>query len=359
MTRQIFILLPADTPTGPVKGAYALANSLVNHYQVTFVTIKRGSGANERLDSRVRKICLADHANKFSRKLKFYRSLLIEAGGRPQAVSISLCLSADFFNVLCKSYASTCASVRGNLFVNYRHDYGPIGLLLAVIHLLSLRRIDKVIAMNAPMAHQIRKLTGSNPHVIGNFIDELSFKSLDSTKTNTGTYRFIFIGSLSSRKQPVLIVTALKMIRDLGIDASVDYLGTGPEKTNIERESNKLGLHKHIEFHGFIENPESFIVQSDVLVLPSLSEGVSRAAMEALYFGVPCVLRDVDGNSELINDGENGATFRDDAQLADAMLKAAKISRNSEVRQCLLPAKFRQHFAAEQYTSVIDAFNGK
>ena len=357
MTHQIFIILPADIPTGPVKGAYALANSLVNFYKVTLVTVKRGSGANARIDSRICKVCLADRATKFTDKLKIYRNLLLDSGGPAMVVSLSFCLSADFLNIFCKSYALTCSSVRGNLFVNYRHDYGLVGLAIAFVHLFALRRIDKVIAMNAVMAEQIYKLTGRNPCVISNFIDEPTFKNLECSRSNFGQYRFIFLGSLTSRKQPVMIVRALKEIRDLGIDASLNYLGSGPEQTKIEKLVNELGLHNYIKIFGFIERPESLIVQSDVLVLPSLSEGISRAAMEALYLGVPCVLRDVDGNNELIKDGENGATFRNKAELVGAMLKAAEISRKTEYRECFLPPNFRQNFATEQYVKVIGALN--
>ena len=55
MTDHIFILIPADIPTGPVKGAYALANSLVENFEVSLVTIKHGIGANARIDTRIRK----------------------------------------------------------------------------------------------------------------------------------------------------------------------------------------------------------------------------------------------------------------------------------------------------------------
>ena len=51
------------------------------------------------------------------------------------------------------------------------------------------------------------------------------------------------------------------------------------------------------------------------MVLPSFSEGVSRSALEALFLGVPCVLRDVDGASELIHDGINGYLFNENSEL--------------------------------------------
>ena len=47
--RQIFITVPSPHPTGPIKGAYALANALAAERQVTLVTLKRGPGADAEL----------------------------------------------------------------------------------------------------------------------------------------------------------------------------------------------------------------------------------------------------------------------------------------------------------------------
>ena len=79
----------------------------------------------------------------------------------------------------------------------------------------------------------------------------------------------------------------------------------------------------------------------DCLVLPSLTEGVSRASLEALYLGVPCVMRNVDGNSELIKEGENGVLFDSDEQLSSAMIKCATIGKRWTLkRPNLLPEPF-------------------
>lgn len=75
--------------------------------------------------------------------------------------------------------------------------------------------------------------------------------------------------------------------------------------------------------------------------------------MEALYVGIPCVLRDADGNTELVTDGINGAVFADESDLPDAMLRAARLSRLNNKRECLLPPDFRQHRAAKKYLVLI------
>ena len=91
------------------------------------------------------------------------------------------------------------------------------------------------------------------------------------------------------------------------------------------------------------------------MVLPSLSEGLSRASLEALYLGVPCVLRAVDGNAELIREGVNGTLFRETASLAGAMMATAAWSRaRTGKRDSLLPENYRQQSAVRKYLALLE-----
>jgi glycosyltransferase involved in cell wall biosynthesis len=207
--------------------------------------------------------------------------------------------------------------------------------------------------MNQSMAKQITRYSGQTPEVIGNFIDEVRLKGRNVIKNESDPFVFVFVGSLTSRKQPRLLIRALRDLKRRNITAYVEYLGTGPESKKIEEDVRKFDLVDFVRLHGFLSDPESIVIKADALVLPSLSEGISRAAMEALYLGVPCVLRDADGNLELLIDGVNGAVFTDNQGLPDAMLRAAEISRLNRKRECLLPSAFRQQVAAKRYIELI------
>jgi glycosyltransferase involved in cell wall biosynthesis len=251
----------------------------------------------------------------------------------------------------------TFCSVRGNLFINYRHDYGFLGIGLAFLHLFSLRWIKRVVAMNQSMAKQIRRYSGHTAEVIGNFIDEPRLNGRSFIRNEADPYVFVFVGSLTSRKQPRLLINALQDLHKRNVAALIEYVGVGPESKRIEEEVSRVDLVDFVKLHGFLSNPESIVIKADVLVLPSLSEGISRAAMEALYLGIPCVLREADGNLELVIDGVNGAIFTHDSDLPGAMLRAAEISRLYKKRECLLPAGFRQRFAAKKYIELMGMSN--
>ena len=356
MNKKYFIIVPADTPHGPIKGAYALANSLVGvGRDVTIVSVKTGKGAKANLDAAVKKICLADYASGYFNKLTLYRSMLSKAGTRDEVASISMCFSADAINLACKRQSITCSSVRANLIENYRMDYGLLGIILAVTHLSALRFFDKVVVMNQSMARQVEKYIGKYPNVIGNFIDEKTLEHIPIVRLFDNNMRFIFVGSLSKRKRPWMVIKAIKSLLSKGLVVQLDILGDGPLRSKMEDKIVRYKLSTFVRLYGFQEKPYEFLKNADVMVLPSLSEGASRSVMEALYLGIPCVMADMDGNSELVIDGYNGALFNTPDELENAMLRAVQISRNFQnSRPILLPENNRQTYAVSIFIRMLE-----
>ena len=93
--------------------------------------------------------------------------------------------------------------------------------------------------------------------------------------------------------------------------------------------------------------------KASVMVLPSYSEGISRAAMEALYLGIPCVMRNVDDNKALIEERNNGALFESDIELPDSILRANKIFNKNKTRIPLLPKAFRKEVCRRKLKNAI------
>ena len=116
-----------------------------------------------------------------------------------------------------------------------------------------------------------------------------------------------------------------------------------------------LGLESRVVFHGQVETPFELIQSSDLMMLPSESEGIPRAALESLYLGIPCILRSVDGNQELISDGVNGYLFTRDSELPDVTARAlASIrARTGSMATNLLPPQFRQSSNVQKYLDLI------
>lgn len=352
----IYILAPSDEPQGPVKGAIALANGLASTHKVYLVFLSRSGEAQTSINEAVSCLWLSDHCSGFLSKLRYYRQLLKAQGPDEAVTSISFCLQPDMVNVACMGLCQTISSVRGNLYANYYYDYKWMGLILAFIHLFLLRFIDDIVALNGTMAQQIRRASGKISHVIGNFIDEdaLASQIAVTRRVKTKESRIIFVGSLSRRKQPHLLLTAVQQMVTLGHDCHLDFVGNGPLEQSLRQYVQEHDMTDKVTFHGFVKQPAHLLVQSDIFVLPSKSEGTSRAALEALFVGVPVVLRNVDSNAELVERGHNGYVFDRDEELCAVLIQAKALSQSLKLDFSLLSDNNSQDACIDKFRQLID-----
>jgi glycosyltransferase involved in cell wall biosynthesis len=355
--RQLFVLVPSLIPTAPIKGAVALCNALASDFNVTLVALKRSAEFPGFVNPRIRQIRLGGAGG-----WRAYRRLLEDAGGRATTLSLSLCFSADVANFRVRRHAVTVASIRGHLPRTYRIDYGPAGRLLAFLHYFLIARLDRVVAMTDHMAEEFKAITGMTPLVIGNFVDEGQLEPLRMPRPPVvsqqtplpSELRYVFVGRLDPLKNPGQVIDAVRSLTAQGIACSLDIFGDGPLMAKLGSQVAAQGCEKYVRFHGYVASPWQLAAGADCLVLPSMTEGVSRAAMEALYLGIPCVMRDVDSNADLIRPGENGTLFSDDSVLCEAMKQTALLGRRlSATRPVLLTDSFREATCVASFREVL------
>jgi glycosyltransferase involved in cell wall biosynthesis len=85
-------------------------------------------------------------------------------------------------------------------------------------------------------------------------------------------------------------------------------IGEGPDRPALQRQVREAGLGQQVRFLGnrpHSELPE-LLGAADVMVLPSSSEGLANAWVEALACGTPIVISDVGGARELLRDERAG-----------------------------------------------------
>ena len=343
MKRNIYILLPSPHPTGPIKGAVALANIIAYKHPTTIVYLKSGPGVDTAITPSINIISLANHKT-IIKKIIAYRGIIKREDRGRKNVSLSFCFSGDFTNLFCTGSVTTVSYIRGNLPINYQYAFGKFGFFVGAFHLWFLRRFSHIIAMNNAMAHQIERYCGKRPHIVGNFVDESVLRPYRShSNVKKEPFRFIYVGRLAALKKVQAILKASNILKSKGIAFHLDIIGDGELMPELTRSANQLGITDVVTFHGHLKFPYSLMAKSDCLVLPSSTEGVSRSVLEALYLNVPCLVRDIDGNSDLIKNGENGYLFDDDEDLSNLMVKTAELSRRQlDININYLPDNNRQ-----------------
>jgi len=75
-------------------------------------------------------------------------------------------------------------------------------------------------------------------------------------------------------------------------------LGDGPLESELKRLSQSLRITGSVDFTGMVHNVSKYLRETDLFVLPSRTEGVSNALLEAMSHGIPCIATNVGGNGE-------------------------------------------------------------
>jgi glycosyltransferase involved in cell wall biosynthesis len=110
-----------------------------------------------------------------------------------------------------------------------------------------------------------------------------------------------FLGALSTEKRPGLALAAVAGTEDLGLVVA----GDGPDAARVRAEAARIAPDR-IRVVGALEDPRILLAAVDALVVPSRTEGMPAAAIEASMMEVPVVATDVGGMSAVVVDGVTG-----------------------------------------------------
>lgn len=121
---------------------------------------------------------------------------------------------------------------------------------------------------------------------------------------------FIIVASLKSGKGHHSLTDAFREVKESGYKFKCFFAGDGPLKDELYKRCLELGLSEEIIFLGSVDNTADYLSASEVFVLPSFSEGLSIALMEAMFMGLGCIVTDVGSNPDLVKTGHNGIVIK-------------------------------------------------
>lgn len=131
------------------------------------------------------------------------------------------------------------------------------------------------------------------------------------------------VGRLSPEKGHLYFVEALALASKKCDKIRAIFVGDGQERDFLANAIQRMGLNDKVLFAGYQEEVSSFYHACDMICLPSLSEGMPNAALEAMMFAKPVVASNVGGIPEVVLDGKTGYLVKpmDPIELADALLR--------------------------------------
>ena len=117
------------------------------------------------------------------------------------------------------------------------------------------------------------------------------------------------VGRLNYLKNYPLLISALPQMKERVEGLKVIFIGEGPEKDSLSVLARRLKVIDIIKFLGFRTDIPELLNATDLLIQPSLSEGMSNTILESMACGKPVVASDVGGNKEVVVDGVTGYLF--------------------------------------------------
>lgn len=144
-----------------------------------------------------------------------------------------------------------------------------------------------------------------------------------------------------------------KNLKHLNIRA-IHIIGDGPQKEALKKLVANGPLHKIVQFHGFVQNPDILYPEVDLAILPSAGEGIPLSLLETMRFGIPCIATNVGGIPEVVNHGENGLLieYKNEKQLIDAL----KFLSDAEKYEQFSKASVLAFKTLNNYEIMVDCF---
>lgn len=195
-------------------------------------------------------------------------------------------------------------------------------------------RCDLVLSPTKSLADALKKQGLKKPVVIlQNSIDTNLFKPAAETGTRQRLKQhygllgasLIFEGRLSYEKSLDQVIKAFALMLKKMPELKLMLVGDGPERKELERLAEKLGIKDSIIFTGFLPYGEKIVEAyqaSDVYITASKSENMPVAILEAMSCGLPIIAVKERGLAEMVKENINGffAKTDDSSDLAQKTL---------------------------------------
>ena len=138
-----------------------------------------------------------------------------------------------------------------------------------------------------------------------------NYLNADTKRLSTGTFKIIFVGSVTERKNPKIIIESLETIDE---DISLEIIGQTPNLKYLKELNKLIASSKHaksITMTPFIKAEELILKYSsaNLFILPSKSEGLGRVIIEAQSTACPVLVSSNTGMTDLIIENETGYIF--------------------------------------------------
>ena len=197
----------------------------------------------------------------------------------------------------------------------------------------TLDKADKLRAVSSSTEAQVREINQNKEITrFPAWVDFDNYKDIEPVRENNKDFKILFIGSVTDRKKPHLIVEALNNIKSKEIKLFI--VGPMPNEsylTKLKELVKRYGLEEQVIFTGSVDRKSvmEHYAETNLMILPSVSEGLARVIFESQVAACPVLVTDAPGMSDIVIDGQTGYVFESN-NLDSLTNKIQEIKNNYE-----------------------------
>jgi glycosyltransferase involved in cell wall biosynthesis len=178
------------------------------------------------------------------------------------------------------------------------------------------QKLDAIIYQSEDMKNDFEKIFQIDPSkglLIHNLITTpSSFLATNKDYNHATKSKFVIVGSILKNKGHERV---LKLFEKVNLNFVLEIIGDGPLKEELEEKLKTFKIKNKVIFRGLLKDMEAVYASADFLIQGSYVEGFPNVVLEALSFGVPCVVFDAPGgHREMIIDNENGYIIKNEEE---------------------------------------------
>ena len=236
-------------------------------------------------------------------------------------------------------------------------SYYVKGKLSKGLNRFLFQKINGIISVSESSRNDLNNLfpfTAHKSSVITNGIDQESKVALKNPYIDD-IINIVHVGSLTQEKNQKELLEIFKRFLIKNPKAKLHIIGEGNLKEEIKAEIKKLGLHEDVQMYGEMATPDAYIKFADMLVLPSLIEGLPGVILEAMDLQTSVIAYNVGGISEILNDQTGYLVEKNNI---DKFVSAMQMVLNEENKlkkqnaKKLVSEKFNNKILADEFLKI-------
>jgi glycosyltransferase involved in cell wall biosynthesis len=309
---RVLALIAANEVTGPLRGLFQLIEHAKDVRFLLGMFLVKGHQPTRAVAEALRRgfnVELLTQAGRYDVGLLIRTAKIIRTH-RPTVIQ-----SHGYKSAL---LAWICGRLCGVPWVAFSHGYTSENRRIGLYNRLDawvLRHADAVVAMSRAMADQLADsgVPVNRIHVIHNAIDPAEH-CVDGSgerwrrRWGISTEEVVLgvVGRLSPEKGQQIFLEAFQGVVAQEPNLRAVFVGDGSEKERLVHQVSRLGLANHVLFTGHDPRLEDLYPALDLVVIPSLSEGLPNVLLEAMLYGKPIVATEVGAIPEILKPAGTG-----------------------------------------------------